>query len=173
MTLPGGNHSKEELDWFRQVYDTHYEGVRNFAYFKTGDPHLADDVVQDTFLKLWSIRSKVKNETLKSLLYTIASNIVKNQFKQRQVAYKFSRLIPVDESTHTADTEMLSYEFQQKLERAIASIPENARVVFLMSRIEGLSYIEIAQRLSLSVKAIEKRMSEALRVLRSSIEYKL
>jgi RNA polymerase sigma-70 factor (family 1) len=173
LTLPKGNHTKEELDWFRQVYDAHYEGVRNFSYFKTGDAHLADDVVQDTFLKLWALRSKVRNSTIKSLLYTIASNIIKNQFKHRQVVYKFSRLIPTEESDQETDYEMLSFEFQQKLEKAIAKIPENARIVFLMSRIEGLNYNEIAKRLSLGVKAIEKRMSEALRILRSSIEYKL
>ncbi len=173
MVLPKGNYTDNELAWFREVYDAQYDGIRNFAYFKTGDAQMADDVVQDTFLKLWSLRDKVRKETVKALLYTIAGNIIKNKFKHRQVVYKFSRLIPSDPVSESADSNLISTEFQQKLEKAIADIPENARVVFLMSRIEGLNYNEIADRLNLGIKAIEKRMSEALKVLRSRIEFKL
>jgi RNA polymerase sigma-70 factor (family 1) len=173
LVLPKGDYSADDLNWFREVFDAHYESVRNFAYFKTGDAQLADDVVQDTFLKLWSLSDRVRRGTVKALLYTIASNIIKNQFKHRQVAYKFSRLIPANPVAESADSGMLTTEFQRELESAIAHIPENARVVFLMSRIEGLNYNEIADRLNLGIKAIEKRMSEALKVLRSRIEYKL
>ena len=65
----------KELTWFREIYDLHYESIRSFAYYKTGDVATADDVVQDTFLKLWSFRDKVRNESVKSLLYTIAAVI--------------------------------------------------------------------------------------------------
>jgi RNA polymerase sigma-70 factor (ECF subfamily) len=64
-------------------------------------------------------------------------------------------------------------ELNQQLQQALASIPEGPREVFLMNRIEELSYSEIADRLGLSVKAIEKRMSEALRVLREKFNYKI
>ena len=173
MVLPTGNYTPDEVSWFRELFDQHYDGLRNLAYFKTGDGQLADDVVQETFLKLWSLRQKVRKDTVKAFLYTIASNIIKNQFKRRQVEYRFSRLISSDKQSDSADAGMLTFEFQRKLEQAIAQIPEGPRIVFLMSRIEGLNYNEIADRLNLSIKAIEKRMSEALKVLRSHIEYKL
>jgi RNA polymerase sigma-70 factor (ECF subfamily) len=64
-------------------------------------------------------------------------------------------------------------ELSNQLQQALASIPDGPREVFLMNRIEGLSYSEIADRLGLSVKAIEKRMSEALRVLREKFKYKV
>lgn len=163
----------DEVNWFREIFDLYYDGLRNFAYFKTGDGQLADDVVQDAFLKLWSLRHKVRKDTVKALLYTMTTNIIKNQYKRRQVEYRFSRLISSDNRSESADSNMLTFEFQRKLEKAIAQIPDGPRIVFLMSRIEGLNYNEIADRLNLSVKAIEKRMSEALRILRSHIEYKL
>jgi RNA polymerase sigma-70 factor (ECF subfamily) len=173
LVLPKGDYCNEEITWFREVFDEHYEGIRNYAFFKTGDAQLADDVVQDTFLKVWSLKERVRRGTVKALLYTIASNIIKNQFKHSKVVYKFSRLIPSNPTAESADSPMLTSEFQSELENAIAQIPENARVVFLMSRIEELNYNEIADRLNLSIKAIEKRMSEALKILRSRLSYKL
>lgn len=173
MVLPKGKYTNDELNWFREVYDAYYDSIRNYAYFKTGNPQLADDMVQESFLKLWTLRDKVRNDTVKSFLYAIATNIIKNQFKHRQVEYRFSRIIPSETFADSADDNLLTFEFQKKLEQAIAQIPEGARVVFLMSRMEGLNYQEIADRLNLSVKAIEKRMSEALKVLRSRIEFKL
>lgn len=173
MTLPSEHMTPQELTWFRRIYDLYYESIRNFAYFKTGDASFSDDVVQDTFVKFWEYRGKVRPETIKALLYTIASNIIKNEFKHNQVVYRFERNQSQSGEFEAADHAILSEEFNTMLQNAIASIPESARIVFLMSRIEGLTYNEIATRLGLSVKAIEKRMSEALAVLRTKIDYKL
>lgn len=173
MTLPAGKYSSEEITWFREIYDLYYEGIRSFAYFKTGDVDYADDVVQETFLKLWSFRDKVRNESVKSLLYSIAGNIIKNNFKHNQVVYQFEKQSSGSELSESADSQLLSDEFNKKLQKALAEIPEGARIVFLMNRIEGLTYNEIAERMNLSVKAIEKRMSEALKVLRTRIDFKI
>ncbi|MEM7654956.1 MAG: sigma-70 family RNA polymerase sigma factor, partial [Bacteroidota bacterium] len=70
-------------------------------------------------------------------------------------------------SNETPQFAMEEAEFRHKLETAIASLPEKNRVVFLMNRIEKLTYKEIAERLELSVKAVEKRMHKALIQLRA------
>lgn len=173
MTLPEGKYSLSEISWFREIFDLYYESIRSFAYFKTGDAAFADDVVQETFLKVWSFRSKIHGDRVKPLLYTIAGNIIKNQFKHLQVVYRFEKQSASTETAESADSHLLSEEFNQKLQRALAQIPEGPRMVFLMNRIEGLTYSEIAERLNLSVKAIEKRMSEAIKVLRSQIDFKI
>jgi len=173
VTLPEGKYSMKELTWFREIYDLYYESIRSFAYYKTGDVATSDDVVQETFLKLWSFRDKVRNESIKSLLYTIAANIIKNQFKHQQVVYQFEKQSDNDNTSESADSQILTEEFNQKLQSALAEIPEGPRIVFLMNRIEGLTYNEIAERMNLSVKAIEKRMSEAIKILRSRIDLKI
>lgn len=67
--------------------------------------------------------------------------------------------------------EELQYrELQQRYEKALSDLPEKQRVVFLMSRHEEMSYQEIATRLSLSVKAVEKRMSGALTRLKKVLQ---
>jgi RNA polymerase sigma-70 factor (family 1) len=173
MTLPSGKYSGEELSWFRSIFDQYYESIRSFAYYKTGDVDLADDIVQEVFLKLWTNRKGVKNDTVKSLLYTIASNTIKNHFKHQKVVYNFQKQEQSSETSDAADSELRQAELNQKLQSALAEIPEKAREVFLMNRIEGLTYADIAERLGLSVKAIEKRMSEALSILRTRISYKI
>jgi len=173
MTLPIGNHSKEELAKFRSIFDLYYETIRSFAYYKTGDVDLADDIVQEVFLKLWSNLKDVKEETIKALLYTIASNTIKNHFKHQKVVFNFQKQDQNNNTEDEADSSLRQEELNRKLQDALAEIPEKAREVFLMNRIEGLTYVDIAERLGLSVKAIEKRMSEALSILRSRISYKI
>lgn len=173
MTLPAGNYSKEELSWFRSIFDQYYESIRSFAYYKTGDVDLADDIVQEVFLKIWTNRKDVKDDTVKSLLYTIASNIIKNHYKHQKVVFNFQKNDQPNEISDETDSNIRQEELNRKLQDALAEIPEKSREVFLMNRIEGLTYADIADRLGLSVKAIEKRMSEALSIIRSRISYKI
>ncbi len=173
MTLPAGKYSTEELSWFRSIFDQYYESIRSFAYYKTGDVDLADDIVQEVFLKIWTNRNEVKDDTVKSLLYTIASNIIKNHFKHQKVIYNFQKTDQPNEYSDDTDSNLRQEELNRSLQDALAEIPEKSREVFLMNRIEGLTYADIADRLGLSVKAIEKRMSEALSIIRSRISYKI
>jgi RNA polymerase sigma-70 factor (ECF subfamily) len=64
-------------------------------------------------------------------------------------------------------------EFDEKLQAVLAKIPDGAREVFLMNRIDGLKYREIADILGLSMKAVEKRMSRALAILRDELDRKV
>lgn len=173
MTLPEGIHTPEELKWFRNLFDTYYDSIRNFAYFKVGDADLADDIVQEAFLKIWNMRDEIRSETVKALLYKIAGNLALNQLKHRQVVFNFENSYEQESYSDQADSKIISDEFNSYLQKVIASIPDNSREVFLMNRMEGLTYEEIADRLDLSVKAIEKRMSEALKIVRSKISYKV
>ncbi len=173
MTLPTGSYSQEELSWFRAIFDDYYESIRSFAYYKTGSVDLADDVVQEVFLKLWNIRSSVRNDTVKTLLYTIATNLIKNHFKHQRVVYNFQVSKSTQDEAESADANVRMDDMNRQLQDALASIPDAAREVFLMNRIDGFTYSEIAQRLNLSVKTVEKRMSEAIRLLRNKVGYKL
>lgn len=173
MTLPEGKYSIEEVNWFRNVFDTYYESIRSFAYFKTGDVDLADDIVQETFLNLWDKRQTVRNETVKALLYTIASNTITTHFRHKKVTYKFELAANDYERPEEADAQLRQRELNDALQATIAGLPDKLRVVFLMSRIEGLTYPEIAERLDLSVKAIEKRMSEAIKYIKERFPYKI
>ncbi len=166
---------KEELTLkeFEQAFDQYYTSIRNFLYFKTSQADMAEDIAQDAFVKLWETRYKINKSSLKSYLYTIAGNLAINQLKRNQLKYKFLNLQEDRSNKETPEYLMEMQEFDEKLQNTLSRIPDGAREVFLMNRIEGMKYHEIADRLGLSTKAIEKRMSKALAIIREDLQRKV
>ncbi|HAA22168.1 MAG TPA: RNA polymerase subunit sigma-70 [Cytophagales bacterium] len=161
---------------FKGVFDQYYEPLRNFVYYKTGDIDVAEDLVQEVMVKLWEKRASVKLETVKSYLYTMANNLMINRFKHQQVVYQFQAEAVhamKDASAETPEFTLEMAEFDAHLQRVLASIPEPNRIVFLMNRLDKLTYREIAERLELSVKAVEKRMEKALSIVREQIKHSI
>lgn len=151
---------------FKSVFMKHAEGLRNFMYYKTGNLAQAEDLVQDAFGKLWENCSKVSFGKAKSYLFTVANNLFLNQVEHQKVVLKFKNQPKATQSDITPQFLMEEEEFRQRLEQAIADLPENQRIVFLMNRIDKKTYREIAAELEISVKAVEKRMHKALSELR-------
>jgi RNA polymerase sigma-70 factor (ECF subfamily) len=135
---------------------------------------LAEDIVQETLMKVWDKRSAIKPESVKSLLYIIASNNIKSHFRHEKVVFNFANSSAKEEQVQeSADANIRQEELQKKLEHTLAEMPEKCREVFLLNRMDNLVYSEIAERLGLSVKAIEKRIHEALLFIRKRIDYKI
>lgn len=127
---------------------------------------LAEDLTQDAFTILWTKRENIDPTKVKSYLFTIANNLFLNEVKHRKVVLKFNQHPVNTTSSETPQYIMEESEFSDQLQNAISGLPEKNRVVFLMNRIDKLTYREIADQLGLSVKAVEKRMTKALQKLR-------
>jgi RNA polymerase sigma-70 factor (ECF subfamily) len=166
--------SSQEKEAFKKYFETYYDSIRSFLYYKTGDIELSDDLNQEVFLKLWEIRNDIKPESVKSLLYTIATNLIRNHAKHQKVVYNFAvNKDQSDKYSEAADFNLIQSEFRAKLQKVLAEVPEKCRIVFLMNRIDGLTYNEIAERLKLSNKAVEKRMHQALSIIKDKLHYKI
>jgi len=159
----------------KSVYELYFEQLRGFLYYKTGNIELSEDLVQEVFVKLWDNRDNIKTETVKSLLFTMANNLMINHFNHQKVVTKHEQA-----TARSSSEEFLSpqfrleeKEFEVKFNNAINALPEGCREVFLMNRIDKLKYDEIATRLDLSVKAIEKRMSKAIGILKDHLGMKI
>lgn len=158
---------------FERAFDLYYTSIRNFLYYKCSKAELSEDVAQDAFVKLWETRENIDKTSIKAYLYTIANNLLINQLKRDQLKFKFLNLQTESKDKVTPEYLVEMQEFDEKLQNALSHIPDGAREVFLMNRIDGLKYHEIAERLGLSMKAVEKRMSRALSVLRKYIDQKI
>lgn len=159
--------------WFRDIFDHNYEYVRNYLFYLSGDISLAEDLAQDVFLQLWENRLKVKDETVRAYLFTIArNNFFKDKRRQKyDLAFRSTYFEKIENESPEFVMEMK--EFDRKLQKGIADLPGKSRVVFLMNRLDGLTYREIAENLGVSNKAVEKQMSKALGILRKKLGDKI
>ncbi len=161
-----------DAEAFERLFESYYEEIQHYIYYKCSDTDLTEDIAQETFLKIWEIRETIRPETVRALLYTIAGNLFVNKYKHNKVVMKMNHSVWSEQSFETPEFEMELKEFDQHLQRAISGLNEKNRVVFLMNRIDNMTYVEIAQNLGITVKAVEKRMKKALESLRSQIELK-
>ncbi len=143
--------------------------IFNYIYYKFGNEEKAHDAVQEAFLKLWENCAKVPPAKAKSFLYTVANNLYLNVLKAEKVRLKYADK-SLKNTNENPEFILEEKQFQEKLDKALNSLPENQRTTFLMNRIDGLKYAEIAQLEDVSVKAIEKRMHLALKNLREKID---
>ena len=154
---------------FKYIFDTHFNGVRNYLYYRAGDKDLATDVAQETFMKIWEKNTEFVNGNIKPLLYKIAGDLLISNLRKRKVAMNYKATVTTEDLSESPH-ELLHYkELVKNYENALESLPEKQRTVFLMSRMDGLKYYEIADNIGVSVKAIEKRMKNALEYLRKAV----
>lgn len=168
MNVAGGNR-----DWFKDVFNKYFEYIRNYLFYLTGDAMLSDDLAQDVFLQLWEKRDQVKSETIKPFLFTIARNSFLKNYRRNKIDIKFRSTYVVQVENESPEFVLEVIELDQKLQKTISALPEKCRVVFLMHRIDDMTYAQIADSLGVSVKAIEKQMSKALSILRKEFGEKI
>lgn len=164
------NTSVCEEDVFQSIYEEQIAPVRNFLYYKCGDLDRAEDMAQDSFIKMWENCAKVIFGKAKSYVFTIANRLFLNEVRDEKVKLKFET--STGSRVETEDPEYLAIhaEFKQSLESAISNLPEKQREVFLMNRIDNMKYSEIAATLNISVKAVEKRMHQCLKTLKNEVK---
>lgn len=130
---------------------------------------MATDIAQDTFMKIWEKQITKPPDEIVGLLYKIAKDQFISNYRKKTKEVEFTSKISEEKDEQSPEERMNYKELQNTYERALSKMQENQREVFLMSRMEDLKYQEIADRLELSVKAVEKRMSLALRFLRTEM----
>ncbi|MDY2587536.1 RNA polymerase sigma factor [Winogradskyella aquimaris] len=162
------NICEEQL--FERLYKKHSKNLHDFLYYKFGDHLNPRDQVQEAFIKLWQNCKKVSPEKAKSFLFTTANNLMLNAVAHRKVVLKYNKLPQKKSTNESPEFVLQEKEYQEKLQKAISKLTEAQRVAFLMNRVEGKKFKEIAAILDISVKAVEKRIYGALSKLRKDID---
>ncbi|MCG8701717.1 MAG: sigma-70 family RNA polymerase sigma factor, partial [Bacteroidales bacterium] len=147
---------------FKKLFDKHFDAVRSYIYYRCGDTELATDIAQDTFMRVWEKQFSPKDGQIVGLLYKIASDFFVSRYRKQTTAANYVNSINLQPKADTIEQELAYKELKASYEKALAKLPEKQRTVFLMSRMDELKYHEIAERLGISVKAVEKRMKNAL-----------
>jgi RNA polymerase sigma-70 factor (ECF subfamily) len=155
---------------FKDIYDVHFDAIRSFVFYRCGDIEMASDVAQDVFMTIWEKRSTLDVSNLKSLLYKMASDFYISKYRKELCRMNFEQsMIPINDSVSSPEEELTFNELAVAYAKTLEQMTDKQRTVFLMSREDGMKYTEIADSLQLSVKAVEKYISSALRLLRTEL----
>ncbi|MFK7833848.1 MAG: RNA polymerase sigma factor [Winogradskyella sp.] len=155
---------------FERLYKKHSKNLHDFLYYKFGEHLNPQDKMQEAFIKLWQNCSKVSPDKAKSYLFTTANNLMLNAVAHQKVVLKYNKQPQKFSTNETPEFVLEEKEYHKKLQDAISNLSDAQRVAFLMNRVEGKRFKEIAELLDISVKAVEKRIYGALKKLRLEIE---
>ena len=157
---------------FDDFFKKNAKFLRDYLYYKFGDKDEAEDVMQESFIKLWNKCAEVPLEKAKSYLFTIATNLQISIKRHDQVKLKYKENVVKTEkdfSSESPEEVLVGKEFMDKLTNAINNLPDKQREAFLLNRVEKKTYREIAEISGVTVKAVEKLMHKALVKMRKEI----
>ena len=157
---------------FDILYKKYCKRVYKFGYSILKSIEETENLTQDVFLNLWENRHKVeKDSSIKSYVFTITYNsaisIIRKKAKESQFVEYLKTLQEINEQP--VNVELEYNELTNRLDQIINELPPRQKEVYLLHRVEGLKYIEIAEQLNISINTIENHMSRALKTIREKL----
>ncbi|MDR0699488.1 MAG: RNA polymerase sigma-70 factor [Tannerella sp.] len=163
-----------------ELFRKYYKILRAYAYRLLEDKHMAEDFVQDVYYELWKKKdSLVMEDAIKSYLFRSLYTKILNyknskEYTSRGAMDDFTgdKIEQIYLQSHMTDqeSELIYKELQREIHKIIDTLPEQCRKVFILSRKYELKNREIAEKLGISVKTVEKHISKALSVLRLNLK---
>ena len=157
---------------FERLFKEHFKALHAYANVMLRDDEMAEEMVQNVFLKLWEKRDDLNVEvSVKAYLYKMVHNACLNHFKHTKTKAKYEDYatysLPSEEESAAKKLELK--ELEARISEALNELPQQCRIIFQMSRFEELKYKEIAEQLGLSIKTVENQMGKALRIMRTQL----
>ena len=157
---------------YLEIYDRYKTVLQQHAWKKLGRAEDVQDVIQDLFAELWVKREVLTLTTgLANYLFTATRNRSLNLIykRRKETSYLDSLDEFISEGNYVIDIQIREKEFQELIQKEVDSLPPRMREVFKLSREEGLSHKQIAERLGTSEHTIAKQMTNVLKILRKKL----
>ncbi|MEH0153336.1 RNA polymerase sigma-70 factor [Limibacter armeniacum] len=168
--------AKGDIKAFDWIYQSYAPRLAAFLKSFAPDPSAMEDILQDTFMKVWTNREQLGSvRSVDAYLFTIARNTALTHLDRigKQARYAQEASVFKDSVTTRTDREVEDKSTWELIQGIIDSMPDKRKEVFLMNRIQGKSYAEIAEELEISVKTVEKHISLAMSFLKDKTGGKL
>ena len=180
-TIRQCNHTTIDDRNFEEIYLNYFPRLLRFAREYVLSNEDAENIVQNVFVSLWERRGELEiHISLVSYLFTLIKNHCIDHLRHKNTIEKGKKLI---QENYNLELQMKLYSLEaldyllvsdshleETITRAIDSLPEKCREIFIRSKIEGKKYREIADELQISVNTVENQMSIALRKLREQLK---
>lgn len=165
---------RDEYDAFEELVDRYKSRLVNLIYRMLNDQNEAEDLVQETFLRVWTHRQDYDfSYCLSTWIYTIALNLAKNELRKRRKFKFFSLLDMTEKGLELPDPKMGPSALGHMLEGAIGKLPGKYKEAFLLRDVEQLPYEEVAQILGVPLGTVKSRVNRARAVLKDELKPKL
>ena len=164
-----------EVGEFDFLFRKYFPRLRAFARVIVKDKKKKKDIVQDSFIKSWEERQNIVAKTFENYLFKMVRNRCLNYIRDMRLAndklhdlFELSSCEELYRIDFVRDEPYIIFEkeLQEKLDKAIDTLPARCREVFIMSRFKGMKNREIAEELNINIKNVERHISSALKVLR-------
>ncbi|HBL77208.1 MAG TPA: RNA polymerase sigma-70 factor [Prolixibacteraceae bacterium] len=160
----------------------YFPRLNDFAARIISDPETSQDITQEVFVVLWEKKDRIQVQNIESFLYKMVRNrcvdhikhlkIIDNKKLEWSEQSKFEELYHID-FIRDEPYVLIQEELKTEIEKTIKSLPDRCREVFMLSRIDGLKNREIAEKLNINIKNVERHLSRALRTFRDKFSDEL
>lgn len=156
---------------FDFIFNEYYTSLSRFAFSFVKDQDKAENLVQEVLIKLWEKRENLTNiDNLGSYLMTMVRNQSIDLIRKEKASSKVFLNLHPEESANTTEEQISKNEFEEKLLQSLLKLPERCRMAFEMSRFDGISNKDIAEKMEISVKGVEALIGRSLKLLRTELE---
>ena len=159
---------------FQKLFFQFHDQLFRFVVYRVQDTDIAKDITQETFLRVWEKRKSLQPEkSFFSLLARISTNLCYDHFRYNEVRLRNRDRIPEYGKSHFDNPEeIVQAQAIEKIIRKLVNekLPQRCRIIFLLSRIEGLSNQEISLKLGISIRTVENQIYRALKILKKHMQ---
>jgi RNA polymerase sigma-70 factor (family 1) len=164
---------KSDQEAFRVLFERYQPMVFRRIVFQTGQKELAHDIVQETFIRVWEHRRSLQPKlSFPAYLFRISGNLVNDAFRRQHVRERLEEDVPApncSEGDHPEEVLQVTM-LQTRIQTVInTDLPPKCREIFILSRFEEKSHLEIASMLRISVRTVEHQIAHALKILRKQL----
>jgi RNA polymerase sigma-70 factor (ECF subfamily) len=164
------------------LFSIYFPRLNDFARKVIKDDGISQDIVQEVFVKVWEKRGEIESLNVEAFLFKLVRNrcidyikhlkVVTNHMQKIQISSEYEELYRIDFIGNEPYV-MIEEELSIKIEKTIQNLPERCREVFTLSRIEGLKNKEIAEKLDINIKNVERHLNRALQSFRENFKEEL
>ncbi|CAL1518763.1 RNA polymerase sigma-70 factor [Chitinophaga sp. MM2321] len=164
---------KGDAQSFRKIYDLYIKKVYHFVRHYVKEKSEADDITQNVFIKIWEKRNVINTEkSFEGFVFTIAYRAIIDRFRQNAAKPYFNTRDMIDPqiaSSVCSDDLLHLHQLESLYNKSLQTLPPKRKEIFLLSRHNGLTNKQIAEKLGISIKTVENQMTAALSSLKESL----
>ena len=166
--------SQGSYKMYSVLYNLYLDEVYRYIFLFTKSEEKTEDIVQNTFLKIWEKRSVLVNvRSFRSYVYKVSKNLLIDELRRNQTEAKILFLLKPDseESCERSDSKIIYGQYYQILQEAIELLPEKRKQIVIMRLMDDMSLDEIAEHLSISKSVVKKQFYAGIDLIRKYLKF--